>query len=584
MNIPMTGRNTLVLIPARGGSKGVPGKNLSTVAGIPLVGRAARTARSAGAGLGVGWRVVCSTDDPAIAEVARAWGAEVPFIRPPELASDSARTVDVVLHALDELKDDFDTVVLLQCTSPLTDPADVANAVRLHWTAKSPVISVCSSEHPIEWMYRMTGDGRLSPVLGGRDVHQRQGTHAAFRPSGAVYVASPETLRRAGGFVTPDTRGYVVPAERSVDVDSPIDLVLADAVVGSRQIPCVEIANKRVGPGHPCFVIAEAGVNHNGNLDLALELVDAAVRAGVDAVKFQTFRASKLVTQGAPKAEYQTRNSGNSESQYEMLKRLELDEAAHDAILHRCAERGIQFLSTPFEEESADFLERMGVPAFKLPSGEVTNLPFLRHVARKGKPMILSTGMATLLEVDAAVSSIRGTGNTQLALLHCVSEYPADPAGVNLRAMATMMAAFGCPVGFSDHTAGVVVAIAAAALGACVIEKHFTMDRSLPGPDHKASIVPEELAEMVRGIRIAELALGGGGKVPGAGERATAAVVRKSLVAACDIPAGAVIKEEHIAVRRPGTGLPPSAFHQVVGQRARIDLPAGTIITLDALV
>ena len=570
-------QSILFLIPARGGSKGFPGKNLARLAGIPLVGRAARVARQASSVLGPGCRVVCSTDDPAIAEAARGWGAEEPFLRPAGLATDEARTMDVVFHALDTLGGAFDAVALLQPTSPLVEAEDILGAIRLHLEKRVPVISVCAAEHPAEWLYRMEEDGCLSPVLPAKNAHRRQAVGVAYRPNGAVYVGSPDTLRQAGSFMTGSTRGFVMPADRSVDVDSPLDLTVANAILEAREVPCIGIAGRKMGPGQPCFIIAEAGVNHNGSLDLALKLVDAAAAAGADAVKFQTFKADRLVTKNAPKAGYQIYANGDAGTQHEMLKRLELTEEDHRALIGHCERRGVLFLSTPFDEASCDFLESLGLPAFKLPSGELTNLPFLAHVAGKGKPVILSTGMATLQEVDAAVETLARSGNNRLVLLQCVSEYPADPAEANLRAMASMRSLFGFPVGFSDHTPGIAAAISAAVLGACVVEKHFTLDRKMPGPDHRASLEPEELTEMVRGIRIAETALGDGQKRPGAGEAAIARVARKSLVAACDISAGTILGPEHLAAKRPGTGIPPGMRGSLLGRKAKVAIPAGTL-------
>jgi len=567
----------LFLIPARRGSKGYPGKNLAKLAGIPLVGRAARVASQAASVLGPGCRVVCSTDDPAIAEAACAWGAEVPFLRPAGLATDGARTMDVVFHALDAVGGTFTAVALLQPTSPLAEAVDVLGAIRLHLETKVPVISVCAGEHPVEWLYRMEEGGRLSPVFPAKNAHQRQAAGVAYRPNGAVYVASPEMLRQEGSFMAGSTRGFVMPADRSVDIDAPLDLVVANAILEAREVPCIEIPGRKIGPGHPCFIIAEAGVNHNGNLDLALKLVDAASAGGADAVKFQTFMADRLVTKNAPKAGYQMRSIGDVGTQYDMLKRLELTEEDHRALTAHCKSRGVLFLSTPFDEGSCDFLESLGLPAFKLPSGELTNLPFLAHVAGKGKPIILSTGMATLQEVDAAVETLARSGNNQFVLLQCVSEYPADPAEANLRAMASMRSLFGFPVGFSDHTPGIAAAITAAALGACVVEKHFTLDREMPGPDHRASLEPAELAEMVRGIRVAESALGDGEQRPGAGEAATARGVRQRLAAACYISAGTVLGPEHLAAKRPGTGIPPVMRVRLLGRKTKVAIPAGTL-------
>lgn len=329
------------------------------------------------------------------------------------------------------------------------------------------------------------------------------------------------------------------------------------------------------------FLIAEAGVNHNGSIELACALIDAAKQAGADAVKFQSFKADRLATAGAPKADYQVENTGREESQLEMLRRLELTLGAHRALLAHCRKKRIHFLSTPFDEESADFLDELGLWLFKIPSGEITNLPFLAHVARKGKPIILSTGMSSLAEVRTAVRTIEKAGNRDLVVLHCVSNYPADPADVNLRAMATLEKALGHPAGLSDHTEGIEIPLAAAALGAKVIEKHFTLDRSLPGPDHRASLEPAELTAMVSGIRKIERALGTGKKIPAAAETGTARVARKSLVAAADIARGTVLTPALLAVKRPGTGLAPALAPKLVGRRATRAVPEGTLITME---
>ena len=322
-------------------------------------------------------------------------------------------------------------------------------------------------------------------------------------------------------------------------------------------------------------------MNHNGDIALAHRLVDAAADAGADAVKFQTFRADALATAGAPKAAYQTTRTGAAQSQRDMLRSLELPPEAHAALQTHARERGILFLSTPFDEASADLLDRLDVPAFKVPSGELTNLTFLEHMARKGRPLIVSTGMAGLGEVEAAVETIQAHGTGGLALLHCVSNYPADPADVNLRAMATLAAAFGVPVGYSDHTLGTAVALAAAALGACVVEKHLTLNRGLPGPDHQASAEPAELAALVAGIRTISAALGDGRKRAVPAEADTAAVARRSLVAAVDIPAGATLTPALIVSRRPGTGLPPALQPYLVGRKATAAIPAGTLLRLE---
>ena len=331
------------------------------------------------------------------------------------------------------------------------------------------------------------------------------------------------------------------------------------------------------------FVIAEAGVNHNGSLDLALKLVDAAKSSGADAVKFQTFRADLLATRSAHKAAYQERTTANSESQFQMLQRLELDEAAHRRLIEHCREVGIQFLSSPFDAQSADLLDAMDLPLYKIPSGEITNLPFLEHLAGKGRPLILSTGMSTLGEVEEAVELLKTAGATELTLLHCVTEYPAPYADVNLRAMLTLKMAFGLPVGYSDHTPGIEIAIAAVALGAEVIEKHFTLDRSLPGPDHAASLEPGELQQMVTAIRHVEAALGNGIKAPAACELPNISVARKSLVALRPLPAGHRLTAGDLDIKRPGNGLAPKMIPALIGRTLRAGLDKDEVITWDHL-
>lgn len=342
----------------------------------------------------------------------------------------------------------------------------------------------------------------------------------------------------------------------------------------------IQINERWIGSGYPCFVIAEAGVNHNGDINLAKQLIDVASEVGADAIKFQTFKADRLVTRDAPKADYQRQTTSTQESQFEMLQRLELSEAAHAELVEYCKKRNLLFMSTPFDEESADLLEDLGVPVYKIPSGEITNIPYLNHVASKGKPLIVSTGMAYLGEVEKTVRTIEATGNSRFVLLHCVSNYPAAPEDINLSAMKTMATAFNVPVGYSDHTEGLEIAFASVAMGACVLEKHFTLDRDLPGPDHRASIEPEQFAALVQGIRAIEAAMGDGRKQPAASEANTASVARKSLVAATDLQAGTVITEEMIAIRRPGTGLLPELYPMLIGRKLTVDVKSGTLFDL----
>jgi len=311
-------------------------------------------------------------------------------------------------------------------------------------------------------------------------------------------------------------------------------------------------------------------VNHNGDMGLARKLIDVAASAGADRVKFQTFRADRLVTIQARKADYQVQLADAGETQHAMLRRLELTPDMHVELITLCRSRGIQFFSTGFDVDSLDLLASLGIDSFKIPSGEITNLPYLRHVGHYGKPVILSTGMANMEEIEAALMAIEkaGTPRAKMTVLHCTTEYPAPMAEVNLRAMLTIRDAFGVAVGYSDHTPGIEVATAAVALGASVIEKHFTLDRNLPGPDHKASLEPDELKAMVSAIRNVEQALGDGIKCASPSELKNRPISRKSIVAARSIEAGEILSADNVTVKRPGTGVSPMRWDEVLGKRA----------------
>jgi N,N'-diacetyllegionaminate synthase len=329
------------------------------------------------------------------------------------------------------------------------------------------------------------------------------------------------------------------------------------------------------------FIIAEAGVNHNGSLEMAFQLIDAAVAAGADAVKFQTFKAEKVIAVNAPKAVYQKDTTGSEESQLEMVKKLERDETAHSRLYRYCQHKGIQFLSTPFDLESIDLLNRLGLEIFKIPSGEITNLPYLRKVAALKKRLILSTGMASLGEIKDALEVLTESGTPlgNITVLHCNTEYPTPFEDVNLRAMQTIRDAFpGITVGYSDHTIGIEVPIAAVAMGASVIEKHFTLDRNLPGPDHRASLEPPELSAMISGIRNIEKALGTGIKRPSPSELKNKPVARKSIVAALPIKKGETFTDRNITVKRPGTGITPMRWDEMIGRKAGRDYKTDEMI------
>lgn len=332
-----------------------------------------------------------------------------------------------------------------------------------------------------------------------------------------------------------------------------------------------------------CLIIAEAGVNHNGSILLAKKLIDAAVEAKVDFVKFQTFKADKLVSKSAKKADYQKINLGNDadDLQLTMLRKLELSEDDHFELFDYAKKRGIKLFSTAFDEDGIDFLERLGIEIFKIPSGEITNLPYLKKIASKKKPTILSTGMATLGEIEAAISVLLSNGQTRemLTVLHCNTEYPTPFEDVNLMAMNTLKAAFGVQVGYSDHTTGIEVPIAAVALGASCIEKHFTLDRTMEGPDHKASLEPQELRAMVQAIRNIENAISGNGlKVPSASEIKNKSIARKSIHLKLDLQAHHVLVESDLIMKRPGNGITPMDLDFVLGRKLKEPLSADTML------
>lgn len=318
-----------------------------------------------------------------------------------------------------------------------------------------------------------------------------------------------------------------------------------------------------------CLVIAEAGVNHNGDIELATRLVDAAYDAGADYIKFQTFKADNLVTAKARKADYQEKQTGAEESQYSMLKKLELSYRDFMVLNDYCRVKGISFLSTPFDEESIGFLHELGMQVWKIPSGEVTNYPYLVKIAETHKPIIMSTGMCTLEDVETAIRVLSLNGCGPITLLHCTTEYPAPYAEVNLRAMETLRSTFNLPVGYSDHTQGIVIPIAAVAMGAIVLEKHFTLDRTMEGPDHKASLEPAELKAMIEAIRCVEVALGDGVKNPTDSELRNMVIARKSIVAMKPIGDGERFTSENITAKRPGSGISPMRWNEVLGQFAK---------------
>jgi N,N'-diacetyllegionaminate synthase len=585
----------LFLIPVRGGSKGLPGKNMRSVGGRSLIARAVETARAASSRLPEQQcTVFVSTEDPELAQEAIRAGASVPFMRPRELATDEATTIEVIRHALSEFEEmgqRTDVLVVHQATTPLTTEVDVLNALNHFFEGggTEPVVSVAAAQHPPQWSFYLE-KGHLQPLLPNWNAKRRQDLDQSYTLNGALYVATPDWLEREGSFLVPGrTRALIMPQEHSVDIDYEADLQLANLLagehpaIGPRQdapmTQTIQIGAHFVGEGQPVYVIAEAGVNHNGDPDIARQLIVAAKAAGASCVKFQTFRAERVATAQAPKADYQLLSTDPAESQIGMLKRLELAEQCYAPLISACNELGIDFLSTPYSVEDVDFLEQVGVPAYKIASATLVEPHLLRRIAITGKPLILSTGLATLAEVSEAIRTVCAAGNDQIVLLQCTTNYPSAVSDANLRAMDTMRQAFGTLVGYSDHTVTPTACVAAVALGACVIEKHLTLDRSMPGPDHACSSEPDELTHLIEEIRAVESALGSPDKQPTEAERANSLGMRRSIVAARDISRGAIITADDLTTKRPATGISPRLWDNVLGRRAARDIAADSILT-----
>lgn len=334
------------------------------------------------------------------------------------------------------------------------------------------------------------------------------------------------------------------------------------------------------------IIIAEAGVNHNGDINLAKKLVDVAAEAGVDYVKFQTFKTEALVNKHAAKADYQIENTKKEGSQYDMLKKLELSERNHELLIEYCKEKKVKFFSTAFDLESVDYLKSLNLHLWKIPSGEITNLPYIQKIGAYNEKTILSTGMCTLTEIDDAIKALvkAGTNKEKIIVLHCTTEYPAPVNEINLNAMLTIKKKFGVEVGYSDHTVGIEIPIAAAAMGAIVIEKHFTLDKTMDGPDHKASLNPEELKAMVKAIRNIEKAMGNGDKIPAESERKNIVIARKSIHLKSSLTAGTQIEEKHLIMKRPGDGISPMLYKALIGKIVKNDLEVDHKLTWEDLV
>ncbi len=610
--------NVLGIILARAGSKGLPDKCVRELLGRPVIAYTFEHARASK----LLSDVVFSTDSEAAKVIAREAGIEI-IDRPARLASDTATVDAAARHAVVEWERHppqlpplvsrearrVDAVVLLYGNIPVRKPSLIDEAIdKLIQTGADSVRSVApvTKQHP-DWVHRLDGDRMVQ--FRTNNIYRRQDLSPLYYHDGAVVVftraalfAALETPDDHQSFLGRDRRAIACQPEDAVDIDGPVDLHQAEAVLRSRSNHRssivdrrVQIAGREIGVGKPVFVIAEAGVNHNGIVETALRMVEAAAEAGADAVKFQMFRACELATAQAPTAAYQ-RERCAAKSQRELLATLELTLADFERIARRCEEVGIALVITPFGVEDVARIKGLNhcsksngkqaggnrVAAIKIASTDLTNGPLLNAAVGTEFPLILSTGASTAIEISEAVEGLRRVGTAELLiLLHCISCYPTPVAVVNLRAIGELRRHFGAPVGLSDHTTAVEMGGWAAAAGACVLEKHFTLDRSAPGPDHGMSLTPHELKEYVRQLRLVESALGSGQLGMGAAENDTRAAARKSVVAAISIPAGTRLIQSMLTLKRPGTGIPPGDLVRLVGRETLDDIPNDTLLSWD---
>lgn len=567
----------VALITAREGSKRIPEKNLKKVNGITLLQRTINSAKEA--------RTIdtiyLSTDSTMIGKAAER--DCVIINRPKELASDTASTLAVMKHALHiiQKREGSDIcLVLLQPTSPFRKGETIDRCVEELIDHKADVV-LTGSRRELEpkWIMKKNPD-RSCDFIENNDFHKirSQDQDQYFDINGCVYCYTPKVIEDSEKYAM-GNRVFVVPTTflESFQIDEPEDLIIANrlAQAGTELFRSLSFG--------PPYVIAEAGVNHNGSMELAKQLVDAAADAGADAVKFQTYKTEDLVTKESETAEYQQKNTGKQESQFDMLKSLELAYDDFKELKEYCDRKGIQFLSTAHTMSAIDLIDPF-VPFFKVGSGDLTNIPYLEALAERGKPIILSTGMGTLEEVKEAVEAIKKR-NQEIVLLHCTTNYPCPEKDANLRVMQTLRDEFNLPVGYSDHTEGIKIPLMAASLGAKVIEKHFTIDRSLPGPDHKASLEPDELKEMISKMKqkqhldIPESILGSPEKLPTKEENEIAKVARKSIITKKQIKKGQVLAKEDLIIKRPGTGISPKEYDNILGMRATKDLDEDTVLS-----
>jgi N,N'-diacetyllegionaminate synthase len=590
----------LGVILARAGSKGLPDKCVRPLLGRPVIDytfdhvKASRRLTAS----------VLTTDSEPAKDIARRRGIEV-IDRPAELAIDTATVDAAARNAVEawelEHHQGVDIIVLLYGNIPVRAEGLIDRAVEhLHRTGADSVRSVApvAKQHP-DWVHRLDGDRMTQFRV--NSIYRRQDLEPLFYHNGAVAAMTRRALFGAlktpndfQSFLGGDRRAIVCDPEDAVDIDGPMDLAVAEAILrtgteshrhvvtkgtSTIKICPICIANHSIGPDAPVFVVAEAGVNHNGDVSTALRMVDVAADAGADAIKFQLFRAMELTSREAPTAEYQRQATQHS-TQQAMLAQLELDDDAFKVIVRRCQERSIIFLGTPFGPRDVSRLVKLGAPGIKLSSSDLNNVVLLEATAATALPLILSTGASTANEIEEAVRLLERLGaRERLILLHCVSAYPAPIEAINLAAVGTLHSEFKVPTGFSDHTTSTHTGTWAVLAGACVIEKHFTLDRALTGPDHAMSLPPDELKIYIGGIRQAQRARGTGKLGYGNQEREVREAARRSVVSEQEIRNGTRITRSMLALKRPGTGIAPRELESIIGKIAATDIPGDTLLS-----
>jgi N,N'-diacetyllegionaminate synthase len=555
----MQNKKIIGIIPARGGSKGIPKKNIKKIAGKPLICWTIEEAKKS--------KLLddfyVSTEDGKISEISKKAGAKI-IQRPSEFSTDEADQMDAIKHALEAIGGEIG--VILQPTSPVKNKDRIDECIKEFLEKNADSLATGFGCDLFEW---------------GTYNQNRQNLQTFFHDDGNIKILTKDLIKRKER-IGKNPIKKIIDREENVQIDNEFDFWVVEKILEKRKEDKIKIGERIFEKEKPVFIIAEAGVNHNGNIEIAKKMIDSAKDAGVDAIKFQTYKTEELVTNYAEKSDYQGEGT-----QFETLKKLELSEEEFFDLKKYCDQKEILFFSTPHTESSVDFLDEI-VPAYKIASGDLTNFPLLKKIAEKQKPMILSTGMATMEEIKETLNYLKKT-NKKIILLHCTTSYPCPRENVNLRAMGTIENETGCITGYSDHTLGIDVSLMAVKKGAKIIEKHFTLDKNLDGPDHKASLEPLELKEMVDKIRnkdfpeYDETVLGSCEKKPSEEELKILPTSRKSIVAKNYILKGTILTKDMLSIKRPGTGIPPKEIENLIGRKVKEDIKEDEKISFEKI-